>query len=234
MENEKYFNLVPSIGGSFGYAWRKMFGKAFLLLLATVLIVGLLNGPSGGANFKFDGDFNFPFILLFPMILFGLAYAFLFLPIIKYGENYLFLKAMRDEEVDLKILFEGFKTKYLNIILANLIVMAFILIGTVMLIIPGIIIACRLVFVSFLVMDKNLDPMKAVEKSWEMTKGHGWEVFVMAIFSFFIFIGGVLVFFVGVIISIIWVHAAFTTFYQAVLNEKGEDNPIPILGVNEE
>jgi len=234
MENEKYFNLIPSIGGSFGFAWRKMFGNAFIILLVTVIIVGLLNGPSVGANMKFDGgDFNFPPILLFPAILFGLAYSFLFLPVIKYGEKYLFLKAMREEEVDLKILIEGFKTKYINIILANLIVFAFSIIGFIMLIIPGIIIACRLIFVPFLVMDKNLDPMKAVEKSWEMTKGHGWEIFFMAILSAFIFIGGVMVFIVGVVIARIWNHAAFATFYQSVLNEKEEDNPIPILGVNE-
>ena len=89
-------------------------------------------------------------------------------------------------------------------------------------------------FVPLLVMDKNLDPMKAVEKSWEMTKGHGWEIFFMAIISFFVFIAGALVFIVGAVISIIWIHAAFATFYQSVLNEKDEENPIPILGVNEE
>ena len=141
---------------------------------------------------------------------------------------------MRDEEVDIKLLFEGFKTKYLNIVLANLIVSALVIIGFIMLIIPGIIVACRLVFVPFLVMDKNMNPMKAVEKSWEMSKGHGWEVFFMAILSVFIFIGGAIVFIVGAIVSIVWIHAAFATFYQAVLNEKEDDNPIPILGVNEE
>jgi len=234
MENEKYFNLIPSIGGSFGYAWRKIFGKTFLFLLVTVIIVGMLNGPSAGANIKFDGEFNFSWLLLFPLIIFGLAYSFLFLPVIKFGENYLFLKAMRDEDVDLKILFEGFKTKYLNIILANLIVTALVIIGVVMLIVPGIIIACRLVLVPFLVMDKNLDPMKAVEKSWQMTRGHGWEVFFMAILSGFIFIGGVLFFIVGAIVSMIWIHAAFATFYQSIINVKDEENPIPILGVNEE
>lgn len=234
MENEKYFNLIPSIGGSFSFAWRKMFGPTFLSLLVAVLIVGLLNGPSGGLKMNFDGDSSLPFLFLFSVIIFGLAYTFMFLPIIKYGENYLFLKAIRDEELDIKILFEGFKTKYLNIVLANLIVAALVIIGFIMLVIPGIIIACRLVFVPFLVMDKNLDPMKAVEKSWAMSKGHGWEVFFMAILSIFIFIGGVLAFIVGAIISIVWIHAAFATFYQAVLNEKEEDNPIPILGVNEE
>ncbi len=235
MENMNYRDLVPSAGGSFSFAWRKIFEKAFLTLLVAVIIVGLLNGPSAGANWKFDGNhgFGFPMLLIFPFVILGLAYTFLFMPIIKYGEQYLFLKAMRDEEADLKTLFEGFKTQYLNVVLANLIVIALVILGFVMLIIPGIIIACRLAFVSYLVMDKNMDAMKAVEKSWQMTKGHGWTIFGMAIISFFIFIGGLIVFFVGVIISIMWVHAAFATLYQSVLNANDDENPIPILGVNE-
>lgn len=234
MENNKYYNLDPSIGGAFGYGWRKIFDKAFLPLLLAVIIVGILNGPVS-ANWKMDShDFDWPVLLFFPVILFGLAYAFMFMPVIKFGEDYLFLKAMRNEDTDLKTLFEGFKTKYLNIILANLIVFALVMIGFVMLIIPGIIIACRLAFVSYLIMDKDLEPMRAVEKSWQMTKGHGWTIFFMAILSFFILLGGVLVFIFGVLISIMWMHAAFAALYQAVLNENDDDNPIPILGVNEQ
>ena len=172
-------------------------------------------------------------LLLFPLIIFGLAYNFMFLPIIKYGENYLFLTVMRDEDADLKLLFDGFKTKYLNIVLANLIVFALVMIGFLMLIIPGIIIWCRLSFVSYLIMDKDLEPMKAVEKSWELTRGHGWRIFGLAITSFFVFIGGLIVLFFGVLISIMWIHSAYATFYQALLNENDDNNPIPILGVNE-
>jgi uncharacterized membrane protein len=104
----------------------------------------------------------------------------------------------------------------------------------VMLIIPGIIVACRLAFVPYLVMDKDLEPMKAVEKSWQMTRGHGWKIFWMAILSFFIGIAGFIVFFVGVIISSMWISSAYATLYQAVLNQQEDENPIPILGVNEE
>jgi uncharacterized membrane protein len=155
------------------------------------------------------------------------------MPVIDYGEKFLFLKAMRDEETDLKVLFDGFKKYYLNIVLANLIVFALVMIGIVMLIIPGIIIWCRLAFVPYLVMDKDLEPMKAVEKSWQMTRGHGWTIFFMGVMSFFIIIGGLIVFIFGILISIMWVHAAFASLYQAVLNQDDENNPIPILGVNE-
>lgn len=233
MENNSIYNLVPSVGESFSYGWRKMFEKSFLPLLLAVIIVGILNGPMGGVNYKFDGNFDFNWLLFFPIVIFGLAYSFLFVPVIQYGEQYLFLKVMRNEEADLKLLFEGFRTKYLNIILANLIVVALVMIGFMMLIIPGIIILCRLAFVPYLVMDKNLEPMKAVEKSWELTRGHGWQVFGMGIISFFIFIAGLIFCFVGVIVSLMWIHSAFATFYQLLLNQQDDDNPIPILGVNE-
>ena len=79
----------------------------------------------------------------------------------------------------------------------------------------------------------NMEAMKAVEKSWQMTKGHGWTIFGMAILSFFICIGGLVVFGVGILLSLMWVHAAFATLFQSVANNDDDDNPIPILGVNE-
>lgn len=232
MESEKYYDLVPSIGGSFSSGWRKMFGKAFLPLLLAVVIAGLLSGPMG-ANWKAEHGDWFNLVWVLPVALFSMAYGFLFLPVINYGEKYMFLKAMRDEETDIRFLFDGFKTKYLKIVLANLIVVALTLIGFLLLIVPGIIVLCRLAFVPYLVMDKDLEPMQAVERSWQMTRGHGWKIFWMAIVSFFLYIAGIIAFVVGIIISIMWVHSAFATLYQSVLNQSEDENPIPILGVNE-
>ncbi len=233
METTKQQSLIPTAGGSFGYAWGKIFGNAFLMLLVAVIITGLLNGPVGGANWKMHDHFSFVSLFFLPFALFGLAYTFMFLPVIKFGEQYIFLKAMRNEEVDLKFLFEGFRKQYLNIVLANLIVTALFLIGFVMLIIPGIIIACRLSFVTYLVMDKNMDAMKAVEKSWQMTRGYGWTIFGMALISILVFIGGVICFIVGAIVSIMWIHGAFAALYYSISGSDDSDNPIPILGVNE-
>ena len=66
-----------------------------------------------------------------------------------------------------------------------------------------------------------------------MTKGHGWKVFWMGVLSFFIIIAGIIVFLVGAIISFMWIHSAFASLYQSVLNQSEDENPIPILGVNE-
>ncbi len=230
---ETIYNLVPSIGGSFSAGWKKMFEKAFLPLLLAVVITAVLKGPVTVNVHAEDGNW-FDFIWFMPLALFSMAYGFLFVPVISYGKKYMFLQAMRDKESDLTSLFEGFKTKYLKIILANLIVFALTIIGFILLLVPGIIVLCRLAFVPYLVMDKNLEPMEAVEKSWKMTRKHGWKVFWMGVISFFIYIAGVIAFFVGVILSSMWVSSAFATLYQSVLNQADqEENPIPILGVNE-
>jgi uncharacterized membrane protein len=109
---------------------------------------------------------------------------------------------------------------YLHIVLANLLVFALVVIGFFALIIPGIIIACRLVFVSYIVMDKKLDPIEAVELSWKLTKGHGWRIFFMAIISFFIGLFGFLMLIVGIFPAIIWICSSFASLYESVLREK--------------
>ncbi len=200
-----------TISGSYTYAWQQMW-KYFLYLFIITIVVGLLEAPVSALQ---DSEWeNMPGILLLQVLI--AAYGLLFLPVVKYGGDLLYLKGIRNEKIDISELFDGFKNNYLNIILANLLTFAIIGIGFVFLIIPGIILACRLVFVSYLVMDKNMEPVAAVEKSWEMTRGYGWKIFGMAVLVLPIFIGGLLCFIVGVFFAIIWVHAAFASMYHAI------------------
>ena len=85
---------------------------------------------------------------------------------------------MRNGEFDVKDTFSTFDN-YLNVVLANLLVSAIIAIGLIFLVVPGVILACRLAFVRYLVMDKKLEPVEAVEASWRMTRGHANSIFFM-------------------------------------------------------
>jgi len=205
-----------TISGSYKYGWQQMW-KYFLYLFIIMIVVGLLEAPVSALQ---DSEWeNTPGILLLQV--FAAAYGLLFLPVIKYGGDLLYLRSIRNEKVDISELFDGFKNNYLNIILANLLTFAIIGIGFVFLIIPGIILACRLIFVSYLVMDKNMEPVAAVEKSWEMTRGYGWKIFGMGLLVLPIFIAGLLCLIVGVFFAIIWVKAAFASMYHAIdLEEK--------------
>jgi uncharacterized membrane protein len=151
--------------------------------------------------------------------IFALLYTLFIINPIGYGARYVRLKAVRKENFDVKEVFDVFKN-YLNVILAALLASSIIIIGLIFLLVPGIIFACRLAFVPYLVMDKKLDPVKAVEESWRLTKGYGWRIFLMVILAFFIGLAGLICLGIGIIFSIIWISVAFAAMYHAVNQEK--------------
>lgn len=202
-----------TIRRSFSYGWQQMW-KYFLYLFLVIVIVAVAELPTGISHKIHDlEELKSPGLVIYQI--FVVAYWLLFLPVINYGADLLFLRGMRNEEIKIQEMFEGFNN-YLNIILAHLLAAAIIGLGFVFLIVPGIILACRLAFVPYLVMDKKLDAVAAVEKSWHMTRGYGWKIFGMAILSFFIVILGLICLVVGVIFAIIWINTAFASLYYAV------------------
>ena len=231
MENTKKEKIPrATVTGSYGYGWQQMW-KHFLYLFLVIVIVAFASAPASILQ-EADSVGTAGMVLL--QIL-AAAYMLLIIPVISFGSDLLFLRGIRNEKIEIQEMFDGFKKNYLNIILANLLTFAIIGIGFVFLIVPGIILACRLSFVSLLVMDKNMEPVAAVEKSWEMTKGYGWTIFGIAMMAIPVFIGGVLFFLVGAIFAIIWISAAFAALYHAVdLEDKKNLNgdalePVPII-----
>jgi uncharacterized membrane protein len=211
MENRDSKSPKTTVTGSYGYGWQQMW-KYFLHFFLVFILLTLLSAP---ASFLQDYEsFGSPGMIM--LQLFATAYFFLVVPVFDFGADLIYLRGIRNENIDLGEIFIGFKNNYLNIILANLLLFAIIGIGLVFLIIPGIILACRLSFVTFLVMDKGMDPVGAVEKSWTMTRGHGWKVFGLYLLAIPIFIAGILFFVVGVLFAMIWIHAALTALYYAV------------------
>lgn len=241
METTNDYKLIPSYGNSFGTGWKVMLDN-FLRLLLVVFVLAILTAPFKAFNWKFDpsdlpgGAFEWGHLFgsdmgqlftLGALGMFGaffgfvaLAYAFLAAPVVSYGGDMIFVQAVRKIKPNFELLIKGFWENYLYIILANLMVVALVVLGCFALLIPGIIIGCRLVFVSYIIMDKKLDPIEAVELSWKLTKGHGWTIFFMGITSFFILIFGLILMIVGIFPAMIWISSSFASLYQAVLFEK--------------
>ncbi|ASO05119.1 DUF975 family protein [Arenibacter algicola] len=220
-----------TITGSYGYGWQQTW-KHFLYLFLVLIIVGIAESPTSIVR---DSDAeNSPGMIILQIL--AAVYWLLVFSVVKYGGNLMYLRAIRNEKFEISEMFDGFKKNYINIILANLLTFAIIGLGFVLLIVPGIILACRLAFVSYLVMDKNMEPVTAIEKSWEMTKGHGWQIFGMGLLIIPIVIGGLLCFIVGIVFSIIWISAAFASMYHAIdleemkeLNDEFVDGNKPTL-----
>jgi len=214
MEKLTHHHLEPTLSDSFSFGWEIMkdyFLRFFLLLL----VLWLVSVPMG--LLQYTQEYHSAGAILLKVI--GIGFAFLVYPVFDFAADYLFLQGVRREEVDVKNILRGFDY-YLNVILANLLVMALVGIGILALIVPGIIVACRLAFVSYLVMDKQMDAIAAVEESWRMTRGYGWTIFGMAILSFFIAVAGLLCLIVGIIPAVMWINASFATLYQTVLDNR--------------
>jgi hypothetical protein len=247
METEKTYKLIPTFGNSFGTGFQVMLDN-FLRLLLVTFVLAILTAPFSGMNWKFDmndlpknafdwgqlwGNDMQKLLTVGALGMLGvtigliiLAYSFLAAPVVSYGGDMIFVQAVRKIKPDFELLIKGFWENYLYIILANLLVTALIVLGCFALIIPGIIIACRLAFVSYIVMDKKLDPIEAVELSWKLTRGHGWRIFAMGFVSIFIIIFGLMLFIIGIFPAIMWVSSSFATLYQSVLLEK--EKPVEV------
>lgn len=209
-------NPIATASGSYAYGWQQL-KKYFLYFLVITLIVAIADMPFSKVQDWEKWEYS---SVTYALQLLGMAYAIFFLPVIKYGGDLLILRGIRNEELELGELVIGFKKNYINIVLAHLITTAVVIIGFLFLIIPGIILACRLVFVSYLVMDKNMEPIAAIEKSWAMTRGHGWRIFAMGLLALPIFIAGLLLCGVGILVSIAWVHSAFASLYYAIQRQE--------------
>lgn len=199
--------LKPGVGSSYNNGWRQLW-KFFLELFLIGIIAWVIGLPSGAVGWLGGGAGAFVTFLV-------IAYSILLLSVVDYGRSYAYLKAARGEKLEIKDMFAGFQN-YWNAVLANLLVGFIVVIGLILIIVPGIIFACKLAFTPYLVVDKKMDVIEAVKTSWRMTNGHFWKVFLIGLLAIPIAIAGLICFGVGIIISFMWISAAMASLYHAV------------------
>jgi hypothetical protein len=216
IHNAQQYEFLPEAGRSYNLGWKIM-GIYFVELLVIGIIYAVLSGPTGAFQWKVN-DFEW---YMAPLALFSMAYGIFVAGPIGYGAKWAFLKAVRGERVEIRDIFAVFQRNYWNAVIANIVVAVIVGLGIVMLIVPGIIFACRLAFVPYLVVDREMDVMEALRVSWDMTRGYGWNIFFMGFLAFWIVIAGFIMFFVGVFISIMWISTSFATMYHAVELKNG-------------
>ena len=216
IEPDNTFLSDTSTGDNYSKGWKLIF-TTFIELLVVTLVYAVIQIPTGGIQIKPDG---FEWYLV-PIVMLAIGYGIFISGPIGYSVSWVFLKAVRREKIEIKDMFAVFDRNYWNAVIAGLVTTIIIVIGFFMLIVPGIIFACRLAFVPYLIMDEKMEAMEALKASWAMTKGHGWTVFFMGLLAFFIVIAGLLVLIFGVLISAMWITAAFAVLYHSVYLKQG-------------
>lgn len=208
--NEIKASFKPGITSSYENGWKQLW-KYFLELFVILIISWIITLPTAVGEI---GDNLVVPVLGFFAILYGI---FIEGPI-TFGVSFANLKAARGDKLIITDMFEAFRN-YLNAVLAGLLTGIIIVFGLMLLIIPGIIFACKLAFTPYLVVDRKMEVMEALKTSWNMTNGHAWKVFGIGLLGIPILIAGALLFGVGIIISIMWINLAFASLYHSVSSE---------------
>jgi uncharacterized membrane protein len=91
---------------------------------------------------------------------------------------------------------------FLDYLIASVIYGVVVVIGLILIIVPGIILMNRLMFYPYLIVNKKMGPITALKKSWEMTKDHTGIIFIFWLMTSLINIIGVLIFGIGLFVSL--------------------------------
>lgn len=115
--------------------------------------------------------------------------------------------------IDIGDLFKGLKF-WLDGLLAVIVMAAFVFIGMLFCIIPGLVAAASFMFTFHFIFDKKMSFWDAMMASHEVVKKDyfGYTIFLISIALLNIL--GVIACFVGVFVTISWGHAAMTVAYR--------------------
>lgn len=94
-----------------------------------------------------------------------------------------------------------------------------VIVGLVLLIVPGIIIGLALSFTLYLVVDKGLGPINAFKQSLVLTKGNRWKLFLLSLALLGLNILGLLALLVGLLVSVPITFLALMHAYRTLSGE---------------
>lgn len=129
------------------------------------------------------------------------------------------LKLARNKKADLEQLFDGFKD-FVNSLLAYLLVIAFVLLWSLLLLIPGLIAALAYSQTFFILADnKGMTGGDAIRKSKALMNGHKWRLFCLH----FRFIGWFLLSLLTLGIGFLWLapyyNVTLAHFYDDLVKQ---------------
>ncbi|MGB0640042.1 MAG: hypothetical protein ACPGTU_11950, partial [Myxococcota bacterium] len=147
-------NLSPEHLISSGW---DVFKRVPVLCIGMALVAGLFSGGGGGGG-SGTGNDKIDLIVLVVLLGFG-CLSMIVGPALKGGMQLAFVRLLRgDETVRFGDMFIAFSngTKFLNLVLANLILAGISLVGFCLCIIPGVIAVCGLFPTFMLIMEEDL------------------------------------------------------------------------------
>lgn len=139
------------------------------------------------------------------------------------GFQIVFMRKLMGKSIDFGDLFKGFHF-FVPALVASLLIAIFVFAGTLLCIIPGLIVAAALMFTYLFIVDKKMDFWPAIQSSHNVVKGDyfGFTIFFLA--AVLLNIVGVICCLVGVLATLPILFAATTVAYKEIVGFEPNDN----------
>ena len=137
------------------------------------------------------------------------------------GLCFFFLNLVKGKETRFELLFEGFKP-LLTVLLAYAIITALTVIGLILLLVPGIVVALGFSMTYYIIAeDPEISFQTALEQSWKLTDGYKMELLELNLRFIPWYLLGLLCLVVGMFVVVPW-HSTTLTLYYQYLKENAE------------
>lgn len=151
--------------------------------------------------------------------------AYLVQLVFQMGQARIVLKFCDKNQPDYVDLFTTWRP-LLKVFLAGLLYGLIIMAGLILFIIPGIIWAIRFQFYLYHIVDRDSGPIEALQQSFALTKGHTWNLFLLALLMFGINILGFLALLIGLFATIPATTMAHGYVYRWLFPASSQSTPI--------
>ena len=209
-----------SAGAAIRFGWETFKRRPWFFIGSTLLILlasALSNGLTSGIDATFTGSVEDPSIV---GTLINLALGTL----ISMGATAFYLAAHDNPDTaDLSLLWHP--RPFWKYVGASLLFSLAVGIGLVLLIVPGIIFGLMFMFAPFIVIEREVGPIDAMNASNQLTRGHKWQLLGLVLLLVLINLLGLMALVVGMLVSIPVSTLAFVHAYR-VLGGRPEARPV--------
>lgn len=208
---------------------NNIFSSKWLMLTLVLLVYEIVIGAVGGVSYRTSDISNMSVGALAVLSIVGLAMLALSIIItgpLGYSISRILTKCARDKkQADFVDLGVGFKECMSDAILLSVVSKIFIVLWTLLFIIPGIIKSYAYSQAFYIQQDqKNKDWKYCIDKSQEMMKGHKWDLFVLDLSFIGWYIVGLLCLGIGTLFVTPYHQMARANFYLELKKTFAEED----------
>jgi len=208
-----------TVGSAIRYGWETFKRRPWFFVGASVIIAIayiVASALSSGVDAVLGGSPEEPTILG-SIVDYGLG------TLISMGVTAFYLAAHDNPEtVELAALWHP--QPFLKFLGTSILVTLAMVIGFILLIVPGIIAMLFFMFSTFIVIDRGLGPIEAMKESMRITTGYRWSLLGFTVVLMLIVLAGIIAAFVGLLVAGPVAALAFTHAYRVL---SSRDGPLP-------